>query len=191
MMKKISVMQSSIRVPVVLLIVIAIVASLPIIYTSAQEQASTTSGTATGTADVAGSLAGFVNAVALLVGVVAPLIVSALAYVKAKSQDPKIDKAADTAIHVGQVATAMANKALENKQHIKEVFEVGLALAPEDARKMLTQNQARIDQLNKEIEATQAQIKRLLPYIPCEANADTIKDLPREMPPPPPKVTPS
>jgi hypothetical protein len=190
-MKKISVVQSSIPVPVVLLIVIAIVASLPIIYTSAQEQAGTTSGTATGTADVAGSLTGFVNAVALLVGVVAPLIVSGLAYVKAKSQDPKIDKAADTAIHVGQVATAMANKALENKQHIKEVFEVGLALAPEDARKMLTQNQARIDQLNKEIEATQAQIKRLIAYIPGEANADTIKDLPRETPPPPPKVTPS
>jgi hypothetical protein len=53
---------------------------------------------------------------------VAPLIVSGLAYVKAKSQDPKINEAADTGIYVGQLATATANKALENKQNIKEII---------------------------------------------------------------------
>jgi hypothetical protein len=37
-----------------------------------------------------------------------------------------------------------------------------------------------IDKLNKEIQATNAQISRLVPLIPGEANADTIPDLPRE-----------
>ena len=44
----------------------------------------------TDTASVSQSVGELINSVALLVGVVAPLIVSGLAYVKAKSQDPKI-----------------------------------------------------------------------------------------------------
>jgi hypothetical protein len=109
--------------------------------------------------------------------------VSGAAYVKSKSQDPKIREAADTAISVGRIATATANKALENKQHIKEVLEVGIALAPAEAKKVLDENRARIDQLTREIQATEAQIKRLVPYIPGQANADSIPDLPREKPP--------
>ena len=48
---------------------------------------------------------------------------------KAKSQDPKINEAIETGIHVGQMATATANKALENKQNIKSLIEFGLKAA--------------------------------------------------------------
>jgi peptidoglycan hydrolase CwlO-like protein len=45
---------------------------------------------------------------------------------------------------------------------------------------MLAEKQELIDKLNKEIKATQEQIKRIAPMIPGQANADTIADLPRE-----------
>ena len=148
--------------------------SFPILHIYAQQTDNTN------TAGVSESLSGLINSVALLVGVIAPLIVSGLAYVKAKSQDPKIKEAADTGIYVGQLATATANKALENKENLKEVISYGLAIAPEEAKKMLVDRQALIEKLNKEINATQAQIKRITPMIPGQANADTIADLPRE-----------
>jgi hypothetical protein len=150
--------------------------SFPVFHILAQQQGANT-GTTTTTSQSLGEL---INSVALLVGVVAPLIVSGLAYVKAKSQDPKIKEAAETGIHVGRIATATANKALENKQNIKELLELGLSVAPEDARRALAEKQALIDKLNKEIQATEAQIKRITPMIPGQANADTIPDLPRE-----------
>jgi hypothetical protein len=115
----------------------------------------------------------------LLAGVVASLIVSGLAYVRAKSQDPKIKEAADTGIYVGQLATATANKALENKQKLKEIIDFSLKIAPEEVKKILVEKQGLLEKLNKEIQATQAQIKRITPMIPGNA-ADTISDLPRE-----------
>ena len=156
-----------------------VVISFPIIRISAQQQGDSDAATTT-TATTSQSLSELINSIAILIGVVAPLIVSGLAYVKAKSQDPKIKEAIDTGIHVGQIATATANKALENKQNIKELLDFSLKIAPEDAKKMLAEKQALIDKLNKEIQATQAQIKRLTPMIPGQANADTIADLPRE-----------
>jgi len=161
----------------VLMMLTMVLISFPIFHISAQRQGGNT-GTATTTTSQ--SLGELINSVALLVGVVAPLIVSGLAYVKAKSQDPKIKEAAETGIHVGRIATATANKALENKQNIKELLEFGLSVAPEDARRALAEKQALIDKLNKEIQATEAQIKRITPMIPGQANADTISDLPRE-----------
>ena len=112
---------------VLLMLTIALV-SFPILHIFAQQGDSNTD------TSMSLYLSQAVNSVALLVGVAVPLIVSGLAYVKAKSQDPKIEEAAYTAIHVGQIATLTANKVLENKQHIKEVLEVGLVLAPEDRR---------------------------------------------------------
>ena len=44
----------------------------------------------------------------------------------------------------------------------------------------MDEKKALIDKLNKEIQATEAQIKRITPMIPGQANADTIPDLPRE-----------
>jgi hypothetical protein len=158
----------------VVAILAAVMISFPILHIYAQQTSNTN------TAGVSESLSGLINSVALLVGVIAPLIVSGLAYVKAKSQDPKIKEAADTGIYVGQLATATANKALENKENLKEVISYGLAIAPEEAKKMLVERQALIEKLNKEISATQAQIKRITPMIPGQANADTIADLPRE-----------
>lgn len=129
---------------------------------------------------IAESLTGLVTAVSLLVGAVVPLIISVLSYVKAKSHDPKIDKALDTAISVGKLSTAISNKALENKESIKSAVELGLSVTPEETQKTIAQKQALIDKLNGEIAATSAQLKRLQPLIPGEANADTIADLPRE-----------
>jgi hypothetical protein len=126
------------------------------------------------------SLTSLVTAISLLVGAVAPLIISSLSYIKAKSHDPKIDKALDTAISVGKLSTAVSNKALENKESIKAAIELGLAVTPEEAQKTIAQKQALLEKLNAEIAATSAQLKRLQPLIPGEANADTIADLPRE-----------
>ena len=134
----------------------------------------------TDTTGISQSLSELINSVSLLIGVVAPLIVSGLAYVKSKSQDPKINQAIETGIHVGRIATATANKALENKQNILSLIQVGLKAAPQEVQQAIDEKKALIDKLNKEIQATEAQIKRITPMIPGQANADTIPDLPRE-----------
>ena len=156
----------------IIAISISIVMCLPILHIYAQGNANT--------ASVSQSVGELINSVALLVGVVAPLNVSGLAYVKAKSQDPKIKDAADKGIYVGQLATATANKALENKQNIKEIIDFSLKIAPEEAKKILVEKQGLVEKLNKEIKATEAQITRITPKLPGEANADTIPNLPRE-----------
>jgi hypothetical protein len=176
-MKQTKIMPPSIPVlTAVLSVSIIILISFPILHIAAQQPAGNT-GTTTSLSQSLGEL---INSVAILVGVVAPLIVSGLAYVKAKSQDPKITQAVETGIHVGRIATATANKALENKESIKQLLEFGLTLAPQDAQRAMAEKQALIERLNKEIQATEAQIKRITPMIPGQANADTIPDLPRE-----------
>jgi hypothetical protein len=129
---------------------------------------------------VAESLSTLVNSVALAVGAIAPIIVSILAYTKAKSHDPKIEEAINTGIAVGKVATATANKALENKENIKKLIDVGLQLAPQDAQQAIAAKQELIDKLNKEIQATTAQIKQLTPMVPGVANSDSDPTLKRE-----------
>ena len=177
LMEEMRLIRSSVPLPIILMMTLTIILiSFPLLHISAQQQENSPGATTT----VSQSLSELINSVALLIGVVAPLIVSGFAYVKAKSQDPKIKEAIDTGIHVGQIATATANKALENKQNIKEVLDLGLKAAPEDVKKILAEKQALIEKLNKEIQATQAQIKRITPMIPGQANADTIADLPRE-----------
>jgi hypothetical protein len=126
------------------------------------------------------SLSTLVTSFAILVGVIVPLIVSGLAYVKTKSQDPKINEAIDTAIHVGLIATAVANKSLENKQNIKALIDIDLRTDSSDIEKTRAEKQALFEKLDYEIKATEAQIKRLIPMIPGNANADTIPTLPRE-----------
>ena len=79
---------------------------------------------------------------------------------------PKINEALDTGIAVGKVATATANKALENKQNIKTLIDLGLQTLPQDTRQAIASKQALIDRLNKEIQATTAQIKQLTPIVP-------------------------
>lgn len=112
-------------------VIIAILATLmiclPIIHIYVQSNTTTES--------FSQSASGLINSIAMLVGVVAPLIVSGLAYLNVKSQDPKIKEAADTGIYVGLLAIATAKKALENKQNIKEIIDFSLKIAPEEARK--------------------------------------------------------
>jgi hypothetical protein len=129
---------------------------------------------------VAESLSTLVNSVALAVGAIAPIIVSVLAFTKAKSHDPKIEEAINTGIAVGKVATATANKALENKENIKSLIDIGLQIAPQDVQQAVAAKQALIDKLNKEIQATTAQIKQLAPMVPGVANADSDQSLKRE-----------
>ena len=122
--------------------------------------------TTAATSTLAESLSTLVNSVALAVGAITPIIVSILAYTKAKSHDPKINEALDTGIAVGKVATATANKALENKQNIKTLIDLGLQTSPQDTQQAIASKQALIDRLNKEIQATTAQIKQLTPMVP-------------------------
>jgi hypothetical protein len=134
----------------------------------------------TPTPTLAESLSTLVNSVALAVGAITPIIVSILAYTKAKSHDPKINEAINTGIAVGKIATATANKALENKENIKSLIDIGLKVAPEDAQQAIVDKQELIEKLNKEIQATTAQIKQLKPMIPGKADADTDPNLKRE-----------
>lgn len=121
-----------------------------------------------------------VNSIALAVGAIAPVLVSVFALLKARSHDPQIKEALDTGISVGQIATATANKALENKENIKALTEMAISAAPQDMKEALAKKKELIDKLNREIEATASQLKRLTPAIPGKANADSIPDLPRE-----------
>ena len=194
-MKKIRLFPSPVPVIPILLVLLAIVLSAPILYTYAQNQSNQAPSGVVPVVPVpttvAGSIGESINSVAVLIGTIAPLIIALFAYMRTKTQDPKIQKAIDDATSVAILATTTANKTLENKQHIREALEVGIALAPEDARKALEANKAKIDQLNREIQATEAQLKRIVPLIPPEANADRIADLPRETPPSPStRVTP-
>ncbi len=172
-MRKILIIQLSVALSIVVTILtITMPFQILEIYAQQNNTATTTS--------TSESLSELINSVSLLVGVVAPLIVSGLAYVKAKSQDPKINEAIETGIHVGQMATATANKALENKQNIKSLIEFGLKAAPDEIQQAIDKRKALIEKLNQEIQATEAQIKRITPMIPGKANADTIPNLPRE-----------
>ena len=172
-MRKITILQLSI-VFVTVLTMLIVTMPFQILEIYAQQNNTTT------TTSISGSLSQLINSVALLLGVIAPLIVSGLAYVKSKSQDPKINEAIETGIHVGQMATTISNKALENKQSIKTLIELGLKAAPDEVQQAIDEKKALIDKLNKEIQATEAQIKRIAPMIPGQANADTIPNLPRE-----------
>jgi|SRR5215212_807287 len=179
-MRKIAILQLSLTVAIVTLMLI-MVTRLPVFQIYAQEQNNTAAAiTAASTAASAASLSQLVNAVALLIAAVAPLIVAGLAYVKANSQDPKINHAINTATSGAQMASLISNKALENKENIKSVIEFSLKAAPTEVQQAIDERKALIDKLNTEILATQAQLKRLTPTIPGEANADTIPDLPRE-----------
>jgi hypothetical protein len=137
-------------------------------------------GTSPNTPTTAESISTLVNSVALAVGAIAPIIVSIFAYTKAKSHDPKIDEAMNAGIAIGKIATATANKALENKENIKTLVDLSLQIAPADAQKAIAEKQALIDKLNREIQATTAQIKRLKPMVPGVADADTDPTLKRE-----------
>ena len=172
-MRKITILQLSI-VFVTVLTMLIVTMPFQILEIYAQQNNTTT------TTSISESLSQLINSVALLLGVIAPLIVSGLAYVKSKSQDPKINEAIETGIHVGQMATTISNKALENKQSIKTLIELGLKAAPDEVQQAIDEKKALIDKLNKEIQATEAQIKRIAPMIPGQANADTIPNLPRE-----------
>jgi len=130
MKKKITILQLSLAAAMVVPL-LAIAIPFPILQVYAQTQNNTA------TTSISQSINKLINSVALLVGVVAPLIVSGLAYVKAKSQDPKINEAIETGIHVGRIATATANKALENKQNIKSLTEFGLKAAPQEVQQAI------------------------------------------------------
>lgn len=171
-MRKITILQFSF-VFVIVLMVLSITMRFQILEIYAQQNNTTTTSTSE-------SLSQLINSVALLLGVIAPLIVSGLAYVKSKSQDPKINEAIETGIHVGRMATTISNKALENKQSIKTLIELGLKTAPDEVQQAMDEKKALIDKLDKEIQATEAQIKQIAPMIPGQANADTIPNLPRE-----------
>jgi hypothetical protein len=170
--RKVTIMQLSIALAIVVT-VLTITMPFQILEIYAQQNNTATTSTSE-------SLSQLINSVSLLLGVIAPLIVSGLAYVKSKSQDPKINEAIETGIHVGQMATTISNKALENKQSIKTLIELGLKAAPDEVQQAIDEKKALIDKLNKEIQATEAQIKRIAPMIPGQANADTIPNLPRE-----------
>ena len=171
-MRKITILQLSI-VFVTVLTMFIIIMPFQILEIYAQQNNTVTTSTSE-------SLSQLINSVALLLGVIAPLIVSGLAYVKSKSQDPKINEAIETGIHVGQMATTISNKALEDKQSIKALVELGLKAAPDEVQQAIDEKKALIDKLTKQIQATEAQIKRIAPMIPGQANADTIPNLPRE-----------
>ena len=100
MVGKITIIQLSIIISmVVTVLIIAMPSQILQIYAQQNN---------TDTNSISESISETINSVALLIGVVAPLIVSGLAYVKSKSQDPKINEAIDMGTYVGQMATTIS-----------------------------------------------------------------------------------
>ncbi len=121
-----------------------------------------------------------VSSVAIIVAVLA-ILVSGLAYIKAKTQDPKIMEAMDTAISVGRLSTLTASKAVENQENIRDLIKyIDRALETKDIEKTKAIRNHLIERLDKEIMVTNVQHKRLTAEIPPQANVDTDPLLLRE-----------
>jgi hypothetical protein len=81
-------------------------------------------------------------------------------------------------INLGKYVTAFGQKTVEQEEKFKLLAEVLAAISPE-GKSLLEQKGLGIEKLSKDLEVAIAQVKRLLPIIPFESNADTMQDLPR------------
>jgi hypothetical protein len=145
-----------------------------------------------------------IGSLAVTVGTVIGLVITFLkardASGTARDAGSLAARAEEIGIKVGQYATAFGQKTIENKENIRTITQVGLALSPQATQVDIAKKQALIEALQKQIDADNAQLSRLKGAIPGadnaqlakfnrqieypSADADTIKDsdLPRPKP---------
>jgi hypothetical protein len=120
-----------------------------------------------------------VIAITTAIGTVGALVASISAKIKQVSHSQRIDKIADEAQSIGQLATAFAQKTAEQQDELKTVADVITNLSP-DAKKLLEDQQKNMEYWRDRANAADQQIKRLLPLVPGDAQANNIPNLPRE-----------
>jgi hypothetical protein len=121
-----------------------------------------------------------IGSLAVTVGTVIGLIFT---FLKARDANGRASKAEEIGIKVGQYATAFGAKTIENKENIKNITEIALGLTPEETQKAIASKKAIIDALQKQIDADNAQLSKLIGGIPTpEAKADNRDDIMRPKP---------
>lgn len=127
------------------------------------------------------SVTALIVAISTAVGTVGALVVTIANKIKLASHDKEIEKAANTAINVGKIATAFGQKTAEQQDEIKTVAEVITSLDP-NAKKMLDEKQKDMVYWTERATVAEAQVHKLLSLIPPEAQANNMRndELPRE-----------
>ena len=142
----------------------------------------TTSTTATPEA-IANSITALITSIGSLAVTVGTVIGLVFTFLKARDAHGIATRAENIGIKVGQYATAFGAKSIENKENIKNITEAALALTPDDTQKAIATKKAIIDALQKQIDADNAQLAKLLGGIPTpEAIADNRDDIMRPKP---------
>ena len=126
---------------------------------------------------IANSITALITSIGSLAVTVGTVIGLIFTFLKARDAHGIATRAENIGIKVGQYATAFGAKTIENKQNMKNITELALALTPDQTQKAI------IDALQKQIDADNAQLAKLLGGIPTpEAIADNRDDLMRPKP---------
>jgi hypothetical protein len=132
---------------------------------------------------IANSITALITSIGSLAVTVGTVIGLFFTFLKARDASGRAARAENIGIKVGQYATAFGAKTIENKQNLKNITEVALALTPEETQKAIVRKKAIIDALQKQIDADNAQLSKLIGDIPTpEAKADNRNDIMRPKP---------
>lgn len=122
-----------------------------------------------------------ITSYAALAGVVGALIVGVAAFLKTKTQNPQICKALSDIQDIGKLSTAFSQKTAEQQKDLQTVASVITTLSPE-AKQLLEAHQKDAEYWKEKANVATQQLGVLLPLVPKEAQANSMKDLPRENP---------
>ena len=132
---------------------------------------------------IANSITALITSIGSLAVTVGTVIGLVFTFLKARDAHGIATRAENIGIKVGQYATAFGAKTIENKENIKNITEAALALTPDDTQKAIATKKAIIDALQKQIDADNAQLAKLMGGIPTpEAIADNRDDIIRPKP---------
>lgn len=129
--------------------------------------------------DSVNSAIGLIQSIGILIGTLGGLVAGVAGYLKAKTHDPRITKALETAEDGGKVATLAAQKIAETQKDQTTIAQVLTTLSPE-AKKLLEEQQKNMEYWKERASIAQQQVNRLVPMVPKNAQVNNIKDLPRE-----------
>jgi ABC-type Zn2+ transport system substrate-binding protein/surface adhesin len=121
------------------------------------------------------SITALIVAISTAVGTIGALVVAIASRIKISLHDRDIQKAADTAISVGKMATAFGQKTAEQQDEIKTVAKIIADTSP-DAKKMLDDNQKGVEYWTERSRVAEAQLNKLLSLITPEAQANNMNE---------------
>ena len=122
-----------------------------------------------------------VTSYAAMIGVIGALIVGVAAFLKTKTQNPQICKALSDIQDIGKLSTAFSQKAVEQQKDMQTFANVITTLSPE-AKQLLEAHQKDAEYWREKANVATQQLGVLLPLVPKDAQANSMKDLPRENP---------